>query len=42
LATVDGCNFDAMDESIGKYWDILGMGFELFMHRKIGPLRPIR
>jgi|EndMetStandDraft_3_1072993.scaffolds.fasta_scaffold178497_1 hypothetical protein len=30
LATVDSCNFDAMDESIGKYRDMPGMGFELF------------
>src|SRR5262249_27254928 len=34
LATVDSCTLDAMDETIGKYRDMLGMGFELFWDGK--------
>jgi hypothetical protein len=30
LATVDSCGLGAMDESIGKYRHMPGMGFELF------------
>jgi hypothetical protein len=34
LATADGCSLGWMDESIGKYRDMPGMGFELFWDGK--------
>src|SRR5262245_42769037 len=34
LKTVDSCTFDAMGETIGKYRELPGMGFELFWDGK--------